>query len=109
MKPASYLGRGLQNFLLWSYSRTIGSKVLSQPFLERPFIAFYFLYKRYLEDPFARLLQDHPTLLHHGSVLDIGANVGYTTTLFAQFVDTKSRVYAFEPEKTNARILSHVV
>lgn len=40
-----------------------------------------------------------------GVVLDIGANIGFHTLMFARFVGDKGRVYAFEPDPTNFALL----
>ena len=65
----------------------------------------YFLYKRLLEDPYAALLRRFPELLHGGNVLDVGANIGYTALLFSRAIDPGFKVYAFEPDEFNFRLL----
>jgi FkbM family methyltransferase len=42
-------------------------------------------------------------------VVDVGANVGFQTRLFAELVGPDGRVYAFEPDGTNFRRLSAVI
>jgi FkbM family methyltransferase len=39
-------------------------------------------------------------------VVDIGANIGYYTLLFAKHVGASGRVFAFEPDRENFRLLS---
>lgn len=71
----------------------------------KAFSASYFLYKRYLEDPFYHLAERHPELFQGGNILDIGANIGYTAAVFSRVVSAEYRVYAFEPEPFNYRLL----
>ena len=91
------------------YALTRRTGLLETSFGERIFTASYFLYKRYLEDPFAALAKIHPGLFRGGDILDIGANIGYTASLFAQAGDPNARVYAFEPEPFNFRLLQTTV
>jgi FkbM family methyltransferase len=76
---------------------------------QRAFARLYFAYKRYLEDPFEKLILTHPTLLRRGHIVDIGANIGYTACLFARWVDREYRVWAFEPSSENFRRLEHTL
>lgn len=69
----------------------------------------YFAYKRLLEDPFARLVRTSPDLFTNGHIVDVGANIGYTTAVFARAVRPPFRVFAFEPEEENfARLQRNV-
>jgi FkbM family methyltransferase len=42
-------------------------------------------------------------------VLDLGANIGYYTLIFAQLVGEEGRVFAFEPDDTNFNLLKRNV
>jgi FkbM family methyltransferase len=66
----------------------------------------YFAYKRLLEDPFAALVRNAPELFANGHIVDVGANIGYTTVLFARAAAEPFRVFAFEPEEENFRRLA---
>lgn len=87
------------------YSLTRRSGLLETALGRKLFTSSYFLYKRYLEDPFAALARRRPELFRGGDILDIGANIGYTAALFAQAADADAAVYAFEPEPFNFRLL----
>jgi FkbM family methyltransferase len=71
----------------------------------RLFTSAYFLYKRYIEDDLYHLLRSFPLLVSGGNVLDVGANIGYTSTVFARAIESSQKVYAFEPEHFNFSIL----
>ena len=92
---------------LYSLSRRSG--LLETGFGRKLFTTSYFLYKRYLEDPFAALARIRPELFRGGDILDIGANIGYTASLFAQAAAADATVYAFEPEPFNFRLQQSTV
>jgi len=98
----------LQRLLLGVY-QAIGPRVLSSALGRRAFVGSYFLYKRWLEDPFAALARHRPGLFRGGHVLDVGANVGYTASVFAGALDPGRQVHAFEPERANFDLLQAVV
>jgi FkbM family methyltransferase len=91
------------------YSITRRSGLLETGLGRKLFTSSYFLYKRYLEDPFAALARRRPGLFRGGDILDIGANIGYTAALFAQAADADAAVYAFEPEPFNFRLLENSI
>ena len=47
----------------------------------------------------------YPAFVSGGNVMDIGANIGYTASILARAVDSDCKVYAFEPEPFNFKIL----
>lgn len=66
----------------------------------------YNIYKRYVEDPFHSLIANRPELFRAGHVIDVGANIGYTSALFAKAIDPGYRVFSFEPEEVNFSYLA---
>ena len=91
------------------YAALGAGRWLQNPVLERAYLAAFFAYKRFAEDPFAALVKRNPELFRGGAVLDVGANAGYTAVLFAGAVDSGQSVYAFEPEPVNVRRLQRVI
>jgi FkbM family methyltransferase len=80
--------------------------LLKLPFVEKLFIAAYFLYKRHLEDPFYQLTRLYPQLFKNGHIIDVGANIGFTSSLFVQHCTEGYAVHAFEPSRDNFRLLN---
>ncbi len=74
------------------------------PLFDRAFLALYGAYKKYYEaGPVDRLQEFVPT----GSVvIDVGANVGFFTLRFAEWVGSAGQVISIEPEQQNYDILS---
>jgi FkbM family methyltransferase len=96
MIPALYRRLGIQRLLI-------------HPIGEKLFLAAYFLYKRFAEDPFAALTRKHPELFRGGDIIDVGANAGYTALVFAGVASPTGRVWAFEPEPLNFARLQRVI
>lgn len=99
----------LTELLLQAYALTNRTGFLKKPRVKREFAKVYFLYKRLVEDPYHNLVRAHPELFRGRHVIDVGANIGYTATLFAQAADRQARVYAFEPDPDNFDLLTKVV
>jgi len=97
----------LTRLLLGCYASLKKTGVLELPLAKRAFLNSYFLYKRYLEDPFFKFSRRYPELFEGGVVLDVGANCGYTAIVFAQ--TGASHVYAFEPDAANVTMLNNVL
>jgi FkbM family methyltransferase len=97
------------DLLTWAYSLARRTGFLQTGFGKWLFVSSYFLYKRRLEDPFFALTQRHPELFRSGHILDIGANIGYCSTVFAAALAGGYRVFAFEPEPANFGMLQDVI
>jgi FkbM family methyltransferase len=91
--------------LTWLYKNANKSGLLDLSFARSLYISAYFTYKRYLEDPFARLTKYHPHLFKGGNIIDIGANIGYTSYVFSKVIEHSYKIFAFEPEKKNIEFL----
>jgi FkbM family methyltransferase len=95
--------------LTGAYASVRRAGLLDNPLGQKVFTGLYFLYKRYLEDPFRGLVERRPELFKGGHILDVGANIGYTAAVFAGAIDAGYRVYAFEPEPFNFRLLERTM
>ena len=74
---------------------------LENRFVQDFFQRAYFVYKRTLEDAFAGLVRSRPDLFVSGHIIDVGANIGYTSTLFLSRMSKGFKLFAFEPESRN--------
>lgn len=86
---------------LWLYRQATRLGLLSSKPARRLFDRAYFAYKRSMEDPFYGLTQLHPEFFKGGHVIDVGANIGYTASVFSAVVKPPFRVWAFEPGSEN--------
>jgi FkbM family methyltransferase len=91
------------------YALAQSTGILDHDLISRAFVRTYFLYKRYVEDPFAGLVAQYPALFQNGHILDVGANVGYTATVFERAANPSYCVFAFEPDARTARMLDATV
>ncbi len=93
------------NGLIWFYKGINRTGLLDLAFMRSFYISSYFTYKKHLEDPYARLVKYHRHLFREGNVIDVGANIGYTSFVFSKVVDAPFKIFAFEPEARNLEIL----
>lgn len=89
------------NVFVTAYGVVKRTGLLDVPLVRRGFHGAYFMYKRWIEDPFAPFIQKFPDLFADGHVLDIGANLGYTSVTFARALTPGFKVFAFEPDPKN--------
>ena len=93
----------LQSFCisLYGFCKKLG--IFSGPRGQAFFRLLYRPYKRYLEARNIVLLKPYVT---PGSIaIDIGANIGFFTAYFADWVGASGQVVAFEPEASNYQAL----
>ena len=97
--------REAQHVGLWMYRQVTRLGLLSYRPTQRLFNRAYFAYKRRVEDPFHGLTQRHPEFFRDGHAIDVGANLGYTASVFANAIEPQFQVWAFEPGSENFRRL----
>lgn len=102
------LTQSLSNFFLLLYRNFNRSGVLDREWTQDLFVSSYFTYKKYLEDSTAKLIKNYPSLFQSGHILDIGANIGYTSFVFSKALTPPYKIFAFEPEKRNLKFLKKV-
>jgi FkbM family methyltransferase len=105
---------GMQNkkfvsLFIGAYSLARPDKLMRIGPFRRAFFSAYFVYKRLFEDSFWNLARRHPDLFQKGDILDIGANIGYTASVFAGVREPHSKVYAFEPDRQTFKLLEEVI
>ncbi|MEB3189648.1 MAG: FkbM family methyltransferase, partial [Snowella sp.] len=98
-----------QRILLIIYSLLNKTGLLETDYFKKIFWFAYFLYKQYVEDPFWGFTQKYPHLFQGGNILDIGANIGYTSTVFSRVIYPGFKVYAFEPDDRNFKSLKEII
>ena len=100
--PKKHL-RTLRGFLVGFYAMAKRCGFLSSELERALYSRAYFLYKRHSE---ARQEEIIRRFARPGTVaVDVGANIGYFTTVMAEAVGQTGAVLAFEPEEVNMRLL----
>jgi FkbM family methyltransferase len=97
------------NIFTRGYDVARSSGLLELGLFKRAFLFSYFLYKVGYEDPFWALTRRSPELFSGGDVLDIGANIGYTASVFASAIRQPAKIYAFEPDLASFATLGEVI
>ncbi len=104
-RPRGALGERLA---LRCYQVVQRAHLLESPLGRGAFQVGYRLYKRHGSDPYRTLVRTRPGLFSGGHILDIGANIGYTASLFAEALTGNAQVFAFEPEPRSYAALSRL-
>ena len=96
----------LQLLALRLYGSALARTFIRSPFGESVFLKAYFLYKWLYE---ARQIQQlRPFTKNNSWIVDVGANIGFFTVIFARWLDS-GKVLALEPEPDNFRRLQGVI
>ncbi|MDJ0679176.1 MAG: FkbM family methyltransferase [Xenococcaceae cyanobacterium MO_167.B52] len=99
----------IQNTFLIIYRLFKKTGLLESFWFKKLFLFSYFLYKKYFEDPFFGLIKKSPEIFKGGNILDIGANIGYTSIMFSKARTPGFKVYAFEPDRANLIALKEMI
>jgi FkbM family methyltransferase len=97
--PPGRLQRAVQALLMLAYRGVQRSGVLNLPAMRQAFEAAYRAYKHGVEAPYVDALE--PYVGRGTLAVDVGANIGFFTTYFAQWTGSKGCVLAIEPEAAN--------
>jgi FkbM family methyltransferase len=97
----------IQKLLLLSYRFAFESGILSTSFGRAIFEFLYSRYKALFEAGEVEHLRAY--VVEGGTVIDVGANIGFFTLKFAAWVGDSGRVFSIEPEQRNFDRLSQRV
>ncbi len=97
----------LQRLLLRIYRVVVATGLLSTGPGRAAFEAAYFAYKEHFEASFVRHLG--PYARSGATVIDVGANIGFFTWKFGQWVGKGGRVIAIEPDTDNFQRLEATI
>jgi FkbM family methyltransferase len=96
----------IRHFLISAVTSAKNSQLGQSALAKKAYSGLYRFYKRYYEDPFYFLAKRRPQFFEDGHVLDIGANIGYTASVFLNALGPRQYVYAFEPDQESFCSLS---
>lgn len=94
---------------LGAYGTLARTGILETDFFKKAFASAYFTYKKLIEDPYLGLMQRYPEIARGGHIVDVGASIGYTATVFADALQDGFQVFAFEPHPANFALLLQCV
>lgn len=89
----------IQRFLIGVYGMAAATGITRAPIGRRAFELAYLTYKSLIE--VGPLDQLKPHVTPGSTVIDVGANLGFFTCRFAEWVEPDGRVIAIEPEPQN--------
>lgn len=91
------ISQKLTQTLTSTYALVERTGITEYQWFQSLFVRGYYNYKKYLEDPFYNLTKKYPKLFADGNIIDVGANIGYTTVVFSNALEKSYKVFAFEP------------